>query len=294
MARTGSRTRATRAAALVVLAAAARCFSGRRHLNFVAVLGAGGRTGALCVEALCKARATPKALTRSGIWTPPGSGSATAVAIGRADVTNYTSVLKALDGAEAVIWAAAYSRGKSLPKDIDNAGLVNVAKAVKALNIPRLVVVSSAATTRPYAPVGVLLNVIGSGVLLEKLQGEKEMQGILEGTNSTWTILKPGGLKMDAALGSEKLEFNQGDTLVGSIPRADVAAVAAAAAIDPQNRGAGKTFELYAAKSRNPLLPWYSTESPYAVAGSSDVAEMLGALRPDTEVANVPGILPFL
>lgn len=256
--------------------------------GFVAVLGAGGKTGRLCVEALRNIGAEPRALSRSG-----GGGGAADDSVDRADVTDYASLTGALAGASAVIFAAAFSRGRSLPKDVDNAGLVNAARAVKELRIPRLVVVSSAATTRPYAPVGALLNLVGSGVLLEKLQGEREMRGILEGSGSTYTVLKPGGLKQDGAVGPMRLEFNQGDTLVGSVPRADVAAVAAAAATDPENRGAGKTFELYEAASKNPLMPWYPRESRYAVAGRSDLGEMLGAVLPDGEVTDVPGFLPF-
>lgn len=264
-------------------------------LGFVAVLGAGGKTGSACVEALLARGVPAAALTRSGTWAPNDGGAVPAgeLTMGRADVTDYGSLKAALQNASAVIWAAAYSRGKSLPKDVDNAGLVNTARAVKELGVPRLVVVSSAATTRPYAPVGVLLNVIGSGVLMEKLQGEKEMQGLLSNTGSTYTILKPGGLKQGPANGISKLEFNQGDTLVGSIQRRDVAEVAVAAALDPENRGAGKTFELYEAASRNPLLPWYSKESKYAVAGRDDAAAMFAELLPDGQVNDVPGFLPF-
>jgi len=261
--------------------------------TFVAVLGAGGRTGLECVEALRKKGEKVKALTRSGKWKPPAGRSEKGVETGVADVTSYSSVKKALAGATAVIWAAAFSRGKTTPAEVDNAGLVNTARAVKELGIERLVVVSSAATTRPYAPVGALLNLIGNGVLLEKEKGEKAMQGILDGTDSTWTILKPGGLKSDAGGGSMLLEFNQGDTIVGSIPRADVALVAATAATDPENRGAGKTFELYQAKGKSGLLPWYPTKSRYAVKGTSDVGAMLGRLLVDSEVTEVPGILPF-
>merc|ERR1712113_55565 len=94
------------------------------------------------------------------------------------------------------------------------------------------------------------------------------------------------------ASGFRKLEFNQGDTLVGSVSRADVAAVCAAAALDPENRGANKTFEMYEASSKTPLLPWYG-ESPYAVNGRQNCEEMLAMLRPDEDIPSVPGFLPF-
>mmetsp|Transcript_104729 Transcript_104729/g.337669 ORF Transcript_104729/g.337669 Transcript_104729/m.337669 type:complete len:343 (+) Transcript_104729:82-1110(+) len=257
----------------------------------VAVVGAGGRTGALVVDALLKAGARPRALTRTGQWSSP-SKAQEEVEVGQADVTDAASLAAAVAGASAVVFAAAFSRGKSLPKDVDNAGLVRTARAAQEQGVGRLVVVSSAATTRPYAPVGVLLNTVGSGVLLEKLKGESEMRGILRGTGTTYTIIRPGGLKTGEASGFSALEFNQGDTHVGSVQRADVAAVCAAVATDPENRGAGKTFEMYEAQSRNGLLPWYG-EPKYAVAGRGDCGEMLGALLDDEEVTDVPGFLPF-
>eukprot|EP00415_Alexandrium_ostenfeldii_P004074 UN4074 len=118
------------------------------------------------------------------------------------------------------------------------------------------------------------------------------MRGILRDSGSSYTIVRPGGLKTGDAVGFEELEFNQGDTLVGGVQRADVAAVCAAAALDPDNRAADKTFEMYEAKSRNGLLPWYG-DSKYIVDGRRDCGEMLGALRDDADVTDVPGFLPF-
>merc|ERR1712137_507138 len=104
-------------------------------------------------------------------------------------------------------------------------------------------------------------NTVANGVLLEKLEGEREMRGILAGSGTSYTVVKPGGLKTGKASGFEKLEFNQGDTVVGSVQRTDVAEVLAVAALDPANRAAGKTFEMYEAAGANPLLPWYRRDT---------------------------------
>jgi len=267
----------------------------------VAVLGAGGRTGALVVEALLRGRkAKPRALTRSGDWQPVSKDvkvTAENVEIGAADVTDKASLVAALAGASAVVFAAAYSRGKSEPKDVDNLGLVNTAQAVLENGVGRLVVVSSAAVTRPYSPIGILLNTVGSGVLNEKLEGEKAIKKMLKGTGSTYTIVRPGGLKEAPALGPNQLTFNQGDTYVADVPRADVAAVCAVAATDAANPGGGKTFEMFkAGNSQSPLMPWYKGKKRYMVRGSECGAScriMLSKLRPDKEVYDVPGPLPF-
>ncbi|CAK0815937.1 unnamed protein product, partial [Prorocentrum cordatum] len=259
----------------------------------VAVLGAGGKTGSLVVQALVDRGARVRALTRSGRL--PGSASAApapGVELGRADVTDAASLAAGLAGATAAVFAAAWSRGGARPRDVDNRGLVKAALAARDAGVERLVVVSSIAVTRPYAPVGVLLNTVGSGVLLEKQAGESEMRGLLRGTGTTYTVVRPGGLRNTDASGFASLEFNQGDTLVGSVSRADVAAVCATAALDPENRGANKTFEMYEASSRNKLLPWFG-DSPYTVDGRRSCEEMLDRLRQDEEVTDVPGFLPF-
>mmetsp|Transcript_8699 Transcript_8699/g.20703 ORF Transcript_8699/g.20703 Transcript_8699/m.20703 type:complete len:328 (-) Transcript_8699:166-1149(-) len=263
----------------------------------VAVLGANGRTGALIVEALARDQlAIPRALTRSGSWKPSSEAidySMDDVEVGQADVTNPSSLAAALVGVSAVVFAAAYSRGKTQPKDVDNAGLVNCAEVVVKQGIERLIVVSSASVTRPYAPVGILLNTIGSGVLTEKLQGENKVKEMLQESSSTYTIVRPGGLSMDPPAGFQELQFNQGDTYVGNVSRADVAAVCAVAATDPANSAAGKTFEMFKAQGRSPLLPWYRGKTRYMVGGIRDCGAMLARLRPDKEVYDVPGALPL-
>eukprot|EP00933_Yihiella_yeosuensis_P064250 TRINITY_DN67611_c0_g1_i1.p1 TRINITY_DN67611_c0_g1~~TRINITY_DN67611_c0_g1_i1.p1 ORF type:complete len:343 (+),score=59.91 TRINITY_DN67611_c0_g1_i1:55-1083(+) len=259
----------------------------------VAVLGAGGRTGALVVESLLSGgQAKPRALTRSGQWSPVSSSVSMEegeIELGKADVTDASSLAAALAGVSAVIFAAAYSKGQSEPKDVDYQGLVNCAKIVRELKIPRLVVVSSCAVTRPYAPVGILLNTIGSGVLNEKLKGEDEMKNILKGSESTYTVVRPGGLKMDDAVGCANLEFNQGDTVVGNVPRKDVAAVCVVAATDPRNPGKQKTFEMYTRATKDRLLPWYKKFAKYRMSGNN-CGDMMDKLRPDKDVIDVPGL----
>ncbi|CAK9118241.1 unnamed protein product [Durusdinium trenchii] len=246
-------------------------------------------------EALARSPAKPRALTRSGKWKGSEGSKVNRedVEVGQADVTDSGSLALALAGVSAVVFAAAYSRGKTEPKDVDNGGLVKCAKVVLEKGIERLVVVSSASVTRPYAPVGVLLNTIGSGVLSEKLKGEEKVKELFENAESTYTIVRPGGLTMDPPVGFAELQFNQGDTYVGNVPRADVAAVCAVAATDPLNSGANKTFEMFKARTREPLLPWYRGKTRYVVGNIRDCSAMLARLRPDKEVYDVPGMLPI-
>ncbi|CAE7368468.1 unnamed protein product [Symbiodinium natans] len=250
--------------------------------------------------------AQPRALTRSGSWTPDKA----------------FEMLKPLFGntASASPDKAAYSRGKTEPKDVDNARFLvqfnwtDHLQVVLQEGIDRLIVVSSASVTRPYAPVGLLLNTLTAQMQemttldLNKFimcqaavadQGENQVKELFQGSScdsyltSSYTIVRPGGLTKDPADGFLELQFNQGDTYVGNVSRADVAAVCAVAATDPLNSGAGKTFEMFKARTRQPLLPWYRGKTRYVVGGNRDCAAMLARLRPDKEVYDVPGMLPI-
>eukprot|EP00471_Norrisiella_sphaerica_P004395 CAMPEP_0184482072 /NCGR_PEP_ID=MMETSP0113_2-20130426/3644_1 /TAXON_ID=91329 /ORGANISM="Norrisiella sphaerica, Strain BC52" /LENGTH=318 /DNA_ID=CAMNT_0026861601 /DNA_START=126 /DNA_END=1082 /DNA_ORIENTATION=- len=253
----------------------------------VAVLGANGRTGRLCVEELAKLGVPVKALTRSGQFKGAESPLVTSV---KGDVTDIKALNEELSGCRAVIFAAQYNKNTgNKPSEVDYQGLVNVANVAKELDLERVVAITSGAVTRPYAPVGLLLNVIGNGVLFEKRRGEESLREILKDTGVGYTIIRPGGLKDTEAKGPLKTEFNQGDTIVGSVPRADVAAAAAAAAIAPGTLAGDATFEMYSLDPEEgvgprPLLPWYNLPSGYESSGPTWAEAFLG-LKADKRIS---------
>eukprot|EP00913_Durusdinium_trenchii_P023893 g22438.t1 len=60
------------------------------------------------------------------IFPPEGSKvNREDVEVGQADVTDSGSLALALAGVSAVVFAAAYSRGKTEPKDVDNDAWIN-------------------------------------------------------------------------------------------------------------------------------------------------------------------------
>jgi len=253
----------------------------------VAVLGANGRTGRLCVEELVSKGQPVKALTRTGTFDHVQSPLVT---VERADVTNIGELKQHLDGCKAAIFAAAYSRNAGNdPSEIDNQGLANTATVAKEVGLDRVVVVSSGAVTRPYSPVGLLLNTVGKGVLFQKRRGENRMREVLRDSGCDYVIIRPGGLRDMPALGPLKTELNQGDTVVGSIPRPDVAAAAVAAALGPKNLASRTTFEMYSVdpeKELEPrrLLPWYALPSGYESSGLS-WEEAFETLKPDERMS---------
>ena len=214
----------------------------------VVVIGANGRTGSECVKALL-ARSTPVvACTRSGndlglesklLSTKP------------CDVVDRGQCDAAVRGAAAAIFAASASKQGGAPAAVDNAGLVNVAEACLAGGVPRLVVVSSGAVTKPSSPVYLFLNVFGK-IMEEKIKGEDAVRRLYASSAScAYTVVRPGGLTEDAAKGVALLELNQGDTKSGRIARADVAAICVESLAADAAKDA--TFECYDADTAKPL-----------------------------------------
>ena len=112
----------------------------------IAVIGSGGRTGSLCVAACLKRGLAVKALSRSGS-PPPGVDANSLLSAAACDVRDPGTIDVA--GAGAVIYAASGSKKGGSPHEVDNLGVVNAAKACVAAKVPRLVVISSTAVTRP-------------------------------------------------------------------------------------------------------------------------------------------------
>ncbi|KAL7486581.1 hypothetical protein ACHAW6_012182 [Cyclotella cf. meneghiniana] len=114
---------------------------------------------------------------------------------------------------------------------VDYRGVINAARCSIMRDIPRLVIVSSGAVTRPNSAVYKLLNFVGNGIMEAKIRGEDEVralyrdQGVIE-KGLGYTIIRPGGLTNDPlAVGPSYLEVNQGDNKSVRLLRADVAAI---------------------------------------------------------------------
>ena len=102
-----------------------------------------------------------------------------------------------------------------------------------------------------------------------KLKGEDALREIYSGTNLGYTIIRPGGLLSNAALGARNIELNQRDTISGEINRADVAECAVAAATSKSLAGRQVTFEVYNADGGSPLESNLAKPSGYEQRGES-------------------------
>lgn len=143
----------------------------------IAVLGASGRTGALCVAA-CLARGVPVlALTRSGTWPPQklekeiGLQNQELLSVAACDVKDPVAIRNSIKGCQGVIYAASASKSGGDAKAIDNVAVVDAAEACLREKVGRYVVISSTATTRPQSLGYKFTNVLG-GIMEEKRKGE--------------------------------------------------------------------------------------------------------------------------
>lgn len=197
----------------------------------IAILGASGKTGALCVAA-CLRRGIPvRALTRSGEWPPTDKKiSLTAVnfdgnivdnpllTIAACDVKDATSLDINLAGCRGVIYAASASKKGGNSKEIDFDGVVAAADACVKNGVSRYVLLSSGGTTRPNSLGFKFTEMAVAGIMTNKRLGEVGMNDVFANSkSSSYTIVRPGGLdepKQNIINGPSALEISQGDVLV--------------------------------------------------------------------------------
>lgn len=202
----------------------------------VVVAGASGRTGKEVVAQLVARKYRVRALVRdagksAGLF-PAG------VEVVVADVREPASLKRALKGATYVISAIGAGGGPrgeagNGPEEIDNLGVANLARAARQARVRQFVLVSSAATTRAADyPVAFMRPILGA-----KFKGENALRA----SGVPYTVVRPGGL-VDEAGGAKNVQFQQGDTSAGRIPRADVALVC----VEALGRASAlrKTFEI--------------------------------------------------
>ena len=202
------------------------------------VAGASGKSGRLVLEQAASAGFRVRGMARDPVKAKAEIPGFEWVA---ADVRDPASVAAAMTGVTYVVSTvgATERTGPNSPEFVDYGGVKNLVDAAKAAGIRQFVLVSSTGAGGGGGASGWLLNtLLMPGILEWKGKGEKHLRD----SGLAYTILRPGGLTNDAG-GQQGIRFTQGDTLGGgTIPRADVAAVAVAALGNPA--AIGKTFEL--------------------------------------------------
>jgi uncharacterized protein YbjT (DUF2867 family) len=231
-------------AATALLAVAAGASAAQAAGELVAVAGATGRTGKLVVEQLVARGYKVRALVRDPATAQGKLPAGVEVVAG--DVRDPKQLAAGFKGAKYAIVSIGASGGPKAdaggtPQDIDNRGVANAAQAAKAAGIAHLVLVSSSAVTQSATYPQAFMRPI----LAAKFEGEQALRA----SGVPYTIVRPGGL-VDEPGGRLPVQFAQGDTTTGRIPRADVAT----ACIESLGRkdAFGRTAEIFSAKEPGP------------------------------------------
>ena len=154
--------------------------------------------------------------------SPEGSAALTALgAVAKeGDAFTYKNVEDAMWGCDAVITTLGGSSDDKGVK-VDAKGNNNVVEAAGILGIPRVVLVTSIGCgDSKGAPPEAVYEVLRD-TLAAKDKAERNLTRYY--TNSKWTIVRPGGLKSDAATGTAVL--TEATSAIGSVHREDVASL---------------------------------------------------------------------
>lgn len=181
----------------------------------VVVLGAAGQTGRLVVERLVAAGGDVLGVVRSPQQAADLHEAGASAA--QADLVQVapTELAAIFEGADAAIWAAGAGYGGD-PELIDGDACIAAQQAADAAGASRWVQISSMYADRPDE---------GPPFMQPVLAAKNRSDTAVASTGLGWTVLRPGGLTDDVATGHVEI----GTSLTsGTVPRADVAAVAAA------------------------------------------------------------------
>ncbi|MCO5575085.1 hypothetical protein L7F22_028882 [Adiantum nelumboides] len=153
----------------------------------------------------------------------------------KGDISHVETLGPACNGVDAVICTVGATVGWRLPgsnantpKNCDYLGVKNLSEVAAQAKVPKFVLVSSIAVTRPWFPVALFLNTAFGNVLQWKLKGEDCLrQAYKQQSNLSYNIVRPGGLTNKKG-GTKQILVDQGDKCSGMITREDVATVVVA------------------------------------------------------------------
>lgn len=208
----------------------------------VLVAGATGGTGRQVTERLGNTDMVVRGMTRSrGSVEGLAAIGAEEVAVG--DLMNPSDADTAVQGCDDVVCTVGSTPGLgTLFGDlVDGRGVVNLIDAAESEGVDRFVLVSSIGVGDSKAGMPLFLRaLLGiAGVLSAKERGENRLRG----SDLTHTILRPGGLTDEDATG-DVVVGEGGDTVSGSVPRADVGRIASGALETAASEN--RTFEIVA------------------------------------------------
>ena len=202
----------------------------------IAVFGAAGRTGRHVLEELSIRGVRIRALSRDiqkAQETIGGDYQWT-----QADVTQPETLIMALQDSDIIISTIGAKPGKGPdgPESVVYKGVINLVDEAKRAGTRHIIYMSSIGAGGSQHFSTVFLNLFMNKTMKWKSLGEEYIRN----SGIDFTIVRPGGLYGEA--GTQGIRFDQGDKIIGSIPRGDVASVLIEAVYNSD--AINKTFEI--------------------------------------------------
>jgi uncharacterized protein YbjT (DUF2867 family) len=197
----------------------------------VVVAGATGRTGKVVVQLLLAQGAKVRGFSRK---VDAARAAVPGVEWVAADVRDPKSLAGLAKGADRMVIALgsnSFRDPSNKPEEVDDAGVARLAAEVKAAGLKHVVLISSAGVTRPPQGEERFAKLMNT-VMSSKLRGEDALRA----SGVPYTVLRPVSL-WDEPAGQYGIALVPGDPpITAMIARADVAAVAVQALVDPAAR----------------------------------------------------------
>jgi|TARA_B110000116_G_scaffold98288_1_gene85554 uncharacterized protein YbjT (DUF2867 family) len=203
------------------------------NLPLVAVLGASGRTGVHVLEELKARGGNVRALSRNIERAKEKVSGDFEWAY--ADVTKPRTLTLALEGVDILI-STIGSTGGDNSELIDYQGSINFVDAAKESGVKHIIYMSSIGAGGAENFSTAIINLVTDKAMKWKSLGEDYIRN----SGIDFTIIRPGGLRGDS--GTLGIRFEQGDKIIGWIPRGDVASVLVESMFNSD--ALNKTFEV--------------------------------------------------
>ncbi|MCU0760916.1 MAG: NAD(P)H-binding protein [Steroidobacteraceae bacterium] len=197
----------------------------------IVVAGATGRTGKEVVKLLLAQGAKVRGFSRKVDEARTAMPGVEWVAADVRDAKSVQGIAKGADRMVIALGSNSFRDPANKPEEVDDAGVARLAAEARAAGLKHVVLVSSAGVTRPPQGEERFAKLMNA-VMTSKLRGEDALRkgGV------PYTVLRPVGL-WDKPAGQLGIALVPGDPPISAmIARADVAAVAVQALVDPGAR----------------------------------------------------------
>ena len=203
-------------------------------MSRIAIVGGHGNIARLLIPLLAEAGHQPLALVRNPAQSPELERLGAEVQILDIENDSAEAFAEAFHGADAVVFAAGGggSGGAARKKTVDLGGSLKSIEGARSAGVKRFVQISAISVDEPVA------DDVGES-WAAYVEAKRDADIALRDSDLDWTIIRPGGLTDDEPTGKVHLAESVEHA---TVPRADVAAVIAAALVEPGT--IGKQWEL--------------------------------------------------